>query len=415
MDRTPAPRLFEAFGVEIEHMIVRADTLDVLPVCDEVVRAHTGAYDSDVDRGAMGWSNELALHVLEFKTLAPATTLAGLADAFQREIHAALDTLGPMGATLMPGAMHPWMDPNREMRLWPHENSPVYEAFNRVFDCTGHGWANLQSAHLNLPFRGDDEFGRLHGAIRLVLPMLPALAASSPVADGKPTGLMDTRLDAYRNNSKRVPSVAGCVIPERVFTQDEYENTLLAGLYRDIAPFDPGGVLRHEWLNARGAIARFDRSTIEIRVLDVQECPLADLAVVQAATAVVRALVEERWCGVRAQQAWDERRLSGVLLRAVRDADEAAIGDEEYVRVFGADPARVRTMRELWSHLLDDAVARMPGADDALTDAASVIVREGCLARRIVRAAGPAPTHQRLREVYGALCERLAQGRMFRG
>jgi hypothetical protein len=32
-------------------------------------------------------------------------------------------------------------------------------------------------------------------------------------------------------------------------------------------------VLRHEWVNARGAIARFDRSAIEIRVLDVAECP----------------------------------------------------------------------------------------------------------------------------------------------
>ena len=47
----------------------------------------------------------------------------------------------------------------------------------------------------------------------------------------------------------------------------------------DIAPLDPDGTLQHEWLNSRGAIARFDRNAIEIRVLDIQECPVADLAI----------------------------------------------------------------------------------------------------------------------------------------
>ena len=32
-------------------------------------------------------------------------------------------------------------------------------------------------------------------------------------------------------------------------------------------------------MNSRGAIARFDRNAIEIRVIDVQECPKADLAI----------------------------------------------------------------------------------------------------------------------------------------
>jgi len=47
------------------------------------------------------------------------------------------------------------MDPNREMVIWPHDYSVVYEAFNRIFDCRGHGWANLQAVHLNLPFADD--------------------------------------------------------------------------------------------------------------------------------------------------------------------------------------------------------------------------------------------------------------------
>jgi len=54
---------------------------------------------------------------------------------------------------------------------------------------------------------------------------------------------------------------------------------ILAPLYAEMHPLDPEGILCHEWLNSRGAIARFDRNAVEIRLVDVQECPLADLAI----------------------------------------------------------------------------------------------------------------------------------------
>src|SRR5690606_13900663 len=209
--------------------------------------------------------------------------------------------------------MHPWMDPHTEMKLWPHEFSPVYEAFNRVFDCRGHGWANLQSMHVNLPFAGDEEFGRLHAAIRLVLPILPALAASSPIMDGRLTGLMDTRLEVYRHNARRVPEVSGQVIPERAFTQADYDAQIFAPLYAAIEPLDSEGVLRDEFLNARGAIARFSRGSIEIRLLDVQECPQADLAICRAVVAVLEALVGERWTSVSEQQSFEVAPLAELL------------------------------------------------------------------------------------------------------
>src|SRR5690606_30349750 len=126
----------------------------------------------------------------------------------------------------------------------------------RIFDCRGHGWANLQSVHLNLPFANDDQFGRLHAAIRLLLPLLPALAASSPLIESRRSGLLDTRLDVYRSNAARIPSVSGQVIPEPVYTRSDYDREILQRMYRDVAPFDPDGTLQHEWLNARGAIAR---------------------------------------------------------------------------------------------------------------------------------------------------------------
>jgi gamma-glutamyl:cysteine ligase YbdK (ATP-grasp superfamily) len=404
-------RLFEATGVELEYMIVDARTLDVRPLADEVLKAVAGTYELEIEFGPMAWSNELALHVIEMKTLDPVPSLAGLAGRFQEHVNSIRGLLAPMGATLLPTAMHPWMDPHRELRLWPHEADVIYATFNRLFDCRGHGWANLQSTHVNLPFGNDDEFGRLHAAIRLVLPIVPGLAASSPVIDGRPTGLLDTRLDVYRHNADRVPSVAGQVIPEAVFTRADYEGVLLQRIYDDLEPLDPDGILRHEWVNARGAIARFDRMAIEIRVIDAQECPAADVAVSAAVVAAVRALVEERWSRFPSQKAWDERRLAAILDDVVRQGDLAVIRDREYLEALGYRGRDEALARDLWRHLLDGEAGReLPVELRAPLD---LIITQGCLARRIMSAVGPEPGRDRLAGVYRRLADCLAAGRMF--
>ncbi len=404
-------RLFEAYGVELEYMIVDRRTLAVLPVTDEVLRAVAGRYVSDVEQGAITWSNELVLHVIELKTTGPAPSLEGLAAKFQENVGRINALLKPLGARLMPGAMHPFMRPLEETRLWPHEYNAVYEAFNRIFDCRGHGWSNLQSTHINLPFGDDEEFGRLHAAIRLVLPILPALAASSPVVEGRVTGLMDNRMEFYRTNSRQIPLVAGLVIPEPIFDPDEYDREILQGIYRELAPHDPEGVLRDEFANARGAIARFQRGSIEIRVVDVQECPAADLAICQAVSAVVQALADERWTGLAEQQSLAAEPMAEILQMTIRDAERAAIGDGRYLAQFGLD-ARRCTAGELWRHLCDATSVWSTGLDE-WQEALRVILEQGPLARRIIRTIGEDASAGQIATVYHALCECLACGRPF--
>ncbi|GMW02537.1 MAG: hypothetical protein AMXMBFR84_36730 [Candidatus Hydrogenedentota bacterium] len=406
--------LFEGFGVELEYMIVREDSLNTFPACDEVIKAVAGSYVNEVDRGLLNWSNELTLHVIEFKTNGPAASLAGLSTHFDQHVRDVNRILNPMRGRLMPTAMHPWMDPHAEMRLWPHENSPIYDAFNRIFDCKGHGWANLQSAHINLPFCGDEEFGRLHAAIRLVLPLLPAIAASSPFADAKLAGPMDYRLEVYRTNCAKVPMVTGDVIPEPVFTPDEYERNILQPLYREIAPLDPDAVLQDEWLNARGAIARFERDTIEVRLLDVQECPAADIAIVMLVTKTIRALVEEDWCGWDEQKKWAVPPLAEILRDTVRTAEDAPIDNREYLNAFGFN-GQSATAGELWSHIYKNLVPKCSDDEVRLLGPVNHILRHGTLSRRIVRAVGGNVNVANLKNVYRSLCECLQRGEQFDG
>lgn len=413
--------LFEGFGVELEYMLVHADSLDVFPAADQVLLAAAGDYVSDVARGELAWSNELVNHVIELKTNGPAPHLAGLDERFARDVGAIQNLLLPLGGRLMPGAAHPWMNPLTETRLWPHESSAVYEAFDRIFGCRGHGWANLQCVHVNLPFTGDAEFGRLHAAIRMLLPLLPALAASSPILDSRLTGLLDSRMHYYRENQKRIPLITGKVIPERVYTKLDYEQKILAPMYAAVADFDPGGTLQDEWLNARGAIARFQRDAIEIRIIDIQECPTADLAVTHAIVSVLRALVAEKWQTLERQQRFGTDALNVILQATTRHADGARIEDEAYLEAFGIG-ARRATAGDVWDHLAGAAIAPAPEFSTAWGTALETILREGPLARRIVRAvAGERPgagamlglPHDALHRVYGALCACLAENRMF--
>jgi len=400
--------LFEGAGIELEYMIVNRDSLEVLPVADELLKTVVGSYSNDYEKEGICWSNELALHVVELKTCAPVATLARTADLFLSDIHWINDILSNYNGMLMPTGAHPWMDPCKDARLWPHGQRTIYETYHRIFNCEGHGWTNLQSCHLNLPFAGSDQFGRLHAAIRLVLPIIPALAASTPILDGRLQPFLDTRMEYYRTNSARIASITGEVIPEPIFTPNAYTKEIFARMYRDIEPFDPEGVLRDEWLNARGAIARFDRNAIEIRIIDIQECSKADLALAAGIIALLKAVVEERWCGFPNQTAWQVGPLKKILLDTVRDAENGVIADRAYLENFGISGQARLSAGELWHYL-----AEKIDIEKELSATFVKIVENGSLANRILKSMGGEISKQNLKETYRKLSDCLKENRLF--
>jgi gamma-glutamyl:cysteine ligase YbdK (ATP-grasp superfamily) len=376
---------FSGYGIELEYMIVDQKTQDVRPVADLALhdgcRETGGEICGDVDRGAFGWSNELVLHVIELKTNGPAPDLGKLASGFHGEVQAVNRLLAKHGCRLAPSAMHPWMVPDRETKLWPHDNNEIYDAYNRIFGCKGHGWSNLQSMHINLPFNGNSEFGRLHAAIRLVLPLLPAIAASSPFYEGKKGQSLDNRLEFYRKNQARVPEIAGMIVPEAVFTKAAYEQEIFAKVFKAIAPHDRDKILQHEWLNSRGAIARFDRDAIEIRLIDVQECTSADIGIAAFVISLVKALYDERHISYDAQCAWAASDLAVILDETIRSAENAKLHAKTYGRVFGIQDAA--TTRDLLASLIDRF---LPEAPKECVRALEVIRTQGSLASRMIRA-----------------------------
>ena len=403
---------FSGFGIELEYMIVNQDTLHVAAIADKILGE---AEDMDVPRGDAAWSNELALHVIETKTAGPIADLHHAAGIFRREVNAINELLTEYNARLMPTGMHPWMDPFSETKLWPNQNSEIYSTFDRIFDCRGHGWSNLQSMHINFPFASEEEFAKLHAAVRLVLPLLPAIAASSPFWNAARAPHLDQRLAVYQTNCLKVPQVTGQVIPEAVFSYHDYQQ-LLQSIYRGIAPYDPESILQEEWLNARGAIARFDRGAIEIRVLDTQECPEHDLSIAFFTTELVRAIYEGKLGNLSEAMAYSTEDLARQFHGCVKQGLACAI-DAPYSRALCSD---AKTARELFL----DLMARLVPMQSPHRVALELILSEGNLAQRLVQTLAqtldkstqePSPRQVRgvLEPMYRELCECLSSGRAY--
>lgn len=413
MDKLFKLRLFEAFGVELEYMIVDKKTLNVKPIADILFEQTLGHPGNEVIMPTVSWSNELALHVVEIKTTEPTSDFVGLSEAFAKNIKLINEKLSEFDARLMPTAAHPWMNPANETRLWPNENSEIYNTYNKIFNCQGHGWSNLQSTHINLPFQGDDEFARLHAAIRLILPVLPALAASSPALDGKPTGFLDTRLTYYEKNQARIPSITARVIPEPVYTEKHYREAVFDVIGRDIAVFDEKKVLEPIWLNSRGAIARFDRGAIEIRIIDIQECPAADLAILALVIGALRLLVNETLIPLAGQQKWATERLYPIYRQTLQHGENATIDDQDYLAIFGFESQTPVKATDLWFHLLDILLKRQIDFIEPWKSQLMVILNEGSLSTRILKALDNDFSHENLKRVYKKLAKRLKKNRMF--
>ncbi len=401
--------LFQGYGVELEYMIVDKDSLAVKPIADELLKHELGQYGGDFTRESITWSNEMVLHVIELKSTRPELNFTALENAFADEVKRINAILSNWNAKLLPGGCHPAFNPLTETKLWPHESSEVYETYNRIFDCRGHGWSNLQSTHLNLPFYDDEEFARLHAAVRLILPIIPALCASSPVIETKVTGSADTRLKYYKSNQAKIPSITGRVIPEAVFSKRNYLNTIYEKIKTDISQHDPMGILNPIWVNARGAVPRFDRGSIELRLMDAQECPAAEMAILTLLIETTKALVNEIFCDFETQVKCRTEMLVPVLDLTIEHAERALLVDQGYLHLFGFQKNEARA-GDLWEHIFDRLIYRGNDALEKWKPELDILFNEGSLATRILKTLTPGNSWV---PVYRHLADCLAQNKLY--
>jgi carboxylate-amine ligase len=405
-------RLFEVVGVELEYPVVDAD---LTPQClvEAAFHKYGGRPTSDIEAANVGFSNELAAHVFEIKTIRPQRGL----DRIERQLVDGLDRFAALldsqfGARLLPTGMHPFMRPD-ETQLWRRAGRRIYGTYDRIFGIAGHGWLNVQASHVNLPFGTEDQTMRLHNAIACLIPYLPALSASSPIYEGRIGPHVDNRLAFYRDNQRRIPLIAGAVVPELVGSFREYRRRILKPIYRALDDVPGGDTLQHEWVNSRGAIMRFMRRAIEIRVLDMQECVKADIAVAVFIRAVLRWMVARLEDG---SMALPDHHVLVSDLTAVIERGRAANVEAPHVK-----GTRTRTARDVLESLAAHSEAHVAPAERAYLPLVADRIDQGNLSERISsrvrRDANRSGPKQRaaIREVYEELARCLRTNRPWTG
>lgn len=403
----PNYTLFSVLGIEIEYMLVDKVSLDVQPKSDVLLEALAGHQANSVELGDIELSNELVMHVIELKNNGPRSPTEPIAAHFQQAILQLQPLLEQHHLQLLPTGAHPWMNPLTETIRWPHGNQSIYQQYDTIFNCEGHGWANLQSMHINLPFANDEEFAQLHSVVRILLPLLPALAASTPIIERQLTGYQDTRLVYYEKNQQKIPSISGDIIPEVSASAAHYQEKILAPMYRDISPFDPEKILQYEWLNSRGAIPKFDYHALEIRLVDTQECVHADIAIARVVYALLKYWHEtsehhhHRPCPTKMLKAIYDKTLTTGL--------STPIEHTELLTQWHL-PKRTQTIRDAWSTLIERVSHTL---DHPSQRALEHILHHGNLSERIINASQKDLSRTNLQRIYQNLADCLLKNQLF--
>ena len=199
-----------------------------------------------------------------------------------------------------------------------------------------------------------------------------------------------------------------------------------------IAPYDTEHLLNHFFLNSRGAIARFDRGAIEIRLVDIQECPNADIAIVELEIATLKAIVNGKFAASRENASaansvphtlkeyrdflrnFDTTRLAELLAKTTKDAENAVIDWQEYLSVFGLDsantPAAPITAGDLWKHIYSVVKNDLTEVSQSFMEK---MLERGTLSSALYKALGDTPTHEAFVTEYKKLADCLAHNRLY--
>lgn len=283
----------EVLGPEHEFSLVDME-LKALPIVDKVIKDFHGRIVNFVELPQFTFGKELQLHVMEIKPNMPFKS----PEIFNETMHEAVLTLlnfleDKYKAHLLGMGMHPLLR-LKETKIWPHRHRQIYESYSKAFNLKRHGWLNIQSFQLNLPYFGEKNAILMHNLLANVCAYLPAICASSPVYEGKFGENVDNRLHFYMLNQREVPSVTGDVVPEYVSSFHQYRKEIIGKYSLELAN---AGVKEHllykDWVNSRGVIFRFDRKAIEIRIMDEQECVKSDVALSCFIRALLRELMRE--------------------------------------------------------------------------------------------------------------------------
>lgn len=277
-------------GPEHEYALVD-ENLQALPISDKIIKDYCGRTINFIELPNFTFGKELQMHVMEIKANRPFKSPIEFEETMQAAVTSLNGIIKKYGARLLGTGMHPLLR-LKDTGIWQHYHKKIYQEYSKIFNLNQHGWLNIQSFHLNLPYQKQADAIQTHNYLVNLCAYLPAITASSPFYEGKSGKDTDNRLQFYKANQKEIPSIASDIIPEYTSSLRQYKQEVIEGYTKDLADAGAGkALLNREWVNSRGVIFRFDRRALEVRVMDEQECVKSDVALACFVRAALRGMI----------------------------------------------------------------------------------------------------------------------------
>lgn len=277
----------EVMGPEHEFSLVDSE-MEPLPIVEKVIDAFYGRISNAVYLSKFAIRKEFPLHIIEIKGTAPFESPELLEESMQAATRSLLEFVKrKYRARLLGTGMHPLLH-LEETGTRPYDN--VAQEFRKVFPMKRHGWLNIQSFQINLPYSNEVEAISLYNALVHLCAYLPAISASSPICEGHLTSFSDFRLYNSQMKAREIPSIAGDVVPDYISSFDQYRREVADKYLCELADAGVSTEGFVDYINQRAAVFKFERNAVEVRVMDEQECIKSDVALSCFVRSTIRGL-----------------------------------------------------------------------------------------------------------------------------
>lgn len=297
------------------------------------------------------------------------------------------------GAGLLGGGLHPRRlgpaGPGEDLGPWALDPEDTVDAAagalgdawrwlaSRV-DLRRPGFSLARAARLVLPLEGPAGFAPRWAALRALAPLVPGLAASSPLAGGRVHGAASARLAAWGARAPSLPALSGRWIPEALDDPSAWSRQEGAALRAALASGEPAAAdppgegdgraggrspasnraldEAASLADGRWLVVRPGAGVVELRAQDPQESAPADAAVASVLLGALDRLERGAGAGAPALARLETERLAAVGHEVMVGGDEARVTDVGYLDALGLG-RRSRFARDAWEGLIERGVA----------------------------------------------------------
>ena len=144
--------------------------------------------------------------------------------------------------------------------------------------------------------------------------------------------------------------------------------------------------------------------------MDIQECPAADLAIINMVVALLKELVSEKFCSLQEQMKMDTNLLASLFDSTIVTGRHTLIENRQYLEAFGLSSPI--TVGELWTHLLGQIPAES-GYAKKWQEVIRTILERGSLSERIISAMHADKSDNQIKNIFKELSTCLAENKMF--